>query len=110
MSRADFYGNYPPGAANDPNAPYNQPDYPTKPIDVYVEQILFKEAHLNEADYDPNNEEFIDLKESYNEECATPLELINRFKKCLESDKFPPNKDYWIKQCEGWTETDTIVE
>lgn len=110
MYQADFYGNYPPGAANDLSAPYNQVDLPTKEADVYVEQILSKEAHLHEAEYDPYEEDFTDLRESYKEECETPLELINKFKKVLETGKLPTDKDYWIDQCKGWIETETTVE
>lgn len=109
-SKADFYGNYPPGAANDPNAPYNQEDNPTKEVDVYYSQILSKDVHLNEAEYDPYDEEFINLVDSYNKECASPIELINKLKTILETGKLPIHKDYWLKQCEGWVETDTETD
>ena len=34
--RDNFMGNYPPGAANDPNAPWNQKDPPEKLFSVTV--------------------------------------------------------------------------
>lgn len=109
-SKADFYGNYPPGAANDLSAPYNQVDLPTKEVDVLCSQTLDKDVHLNKADYDPYEEDFVDLKDSYEEEAETPLSIINKFKKVLETGKLPTHKDYWIDQCKGWTDTETIVE
>lgn len=110
MHQSNFYGNYSPGTAKDPSAPWNQVDLPTKEAEVYVEQILSKEAHLCEAEYDPYEEDFTDLRESYKEECETPIELINKFKSVLESGKIPYNKEYWIEQCKGWSETETTVE
>ena len=52
--------NYPPGAANDPNAPYNQEDPPV--VEVTVRETLIKETSIssccghwvNDYEYDPD--------------------------------------------------------
>ena len=52
--------NYPPGAANDPNAPYNQEDPPV--VEVTVREMLIKETSIssccghwvNDYEYDPD--------------------------------------------------------
>lgn len=44
--------NYPPGAANDPNAPYNQCENPEVEIDVTVSITLSKTVKVLVTDYD----------------------------------------------------------
>lgn len=44
--------NYPPGAANDPNAPYNQVENPEVEIDVTVSITLSKTVQVLVTDYD----------------------------------------------------------
>ena len=55
--------NYPPGAANDPNAPYNQCENPEVEIDVTVSITLSKTVKVLVTDYEI--EEDVDEDGSY---------------------------------------------
>lgn len=49
-----MYDNYPPGAANDPNAPYNQPADPDPvDVDVCASYSLSKSFNISVANYIP---------------------------------------------------------
>ena len=77
--------NYPPGAANDPNAPYNQEDPPE--IDVTVKQLLVKETCILsyggheevDSEYDPTEGRYVhsqywepgNVEEDFREQCRT---------------------------------------
>ena len=96
-------GNYPPGAANDPFAPYNQPEYPEyHEHDVAASFTLDKSFTVTSTSDD---EEYIkqDLIEAY----MTPLDLINELKKRLQrelkSDQNNKRIKKLIKECDGWT-------
>ena len=122
--------NYPPGAANDPNAPYNQVEVPERDFDVLISQTLSKSTTVTTSDYIPVSEREEDFcnyysdtsntnwKEAYNESGNyTPLELIEEFKKFLEKHRPDPIIDmkeykrytFLIKECEGWVEDDIEV-
>lgn len=47
-----MYDNYPPGAANDPNAPYNQVDPEEMEIEVTVSITLSKTVKIAVTDYE----------------------------------------------------------
>lgn len=50
--------NYPPGAANDPNAPYNQSNPEAKEIEVTVSITLSKTVKISVTDYIEEAPEF----------------------------------------------------
>lgn len=96
-------GNYPPGAANDPFAPYNQPEYPEyQDYDVTASFTLDKSFTVTSSS---DNEEGI--KQDLIEDYMTPLDLINELKKRLQGElKSAPNNKRikkLIKECDGWT-------
>ena len=96
-------GNYPPGAANDPFAPYNQPEYPEyQDYDVTASFTLDKSFTVNSSSEDEEG-----IKQDLIEDYMTPLDLINELKKRLqgELESAPNNKriQKLIKECDGWT-------
>ena len=48
-----MYDNYPPGAAHDPNAPYNEPLIPEKDFDVEVTITMSKVVTITTDNYVP---------------------------------------------------------
>ena len=95
-------GNYPAGAANDPFAPYNQPEYPDyQEHDVTASFTLDKSFTVTST---PDDEE--DIKQDLIEAYMTPLDLINELKKRLqgelESDTNNKRIKKLIKECDGW--------
>ena len=48
-----FGDNYPPGAANDPNAPYNEVEVPEADFEVTCSQSLSRTATVTTTDYNP---------------------------------------------------------
>lgn len=64
---------YPPGAANDPNAPYNQKEQESINIDVCVSCTLSKSTTIK------GNSEVDDLKDMYEEQEYTIPELLDEF-------------------------------
>lgn len=48
-----MYDNYPPGAANDPNAPYNEPLIPERDFDVEVTITMSKVVTITTDNYVP---------------------------------------------------------
>ena len=48
-----MYDNYPPGAANDPNAPYNEPVIPERDFDVEVTITMSKVVTITTDNYVP---------------------------------------------------------
>lgn len=96
-------GNYPPGAANDPSAPYNQPEDPElQDYDVTASFILDKSFTVTSSSDDEEG-----IKHDLIEDYMTPLDLINELKKRLqgELELDPTNKAIksLIKECDGWT-------
>lgn len=96
-------GNYPPGAANDPFAPYNQPEYPDyQEHDVTASFTLDKSFTLTSISDDEE-----DIKQDLIEAYMTPLDLIKELKKRLQRElKSAPNNKRikkLIKECDGWT-------
>jgi len=79
--------NYPPGAANDPRAPWNQPEWPE--IDIRVEAKLVKEtvvqgsgSHtVTECEIEPDGtksyisftESDDDVRELFDDQCRNPM-------------------------------------
>ena len=70
-------GNYPPGAANDPSAPYNQPEYPE-----YQDYDVTASFELNKSfTVTSSSDEEEGIKQDLIEDYMTPLDLINELKK-----------------------------
>ncbi len=70
-------GNYPPGTANDPSAPYNQPEYPEyQDYDVTASFVLDKSFTVSSS-----SDEEEGIKQDLIEDYMTPLDLINELKK-----------------------------
>ena len=95
--------NYPPGAANDPFAPYNQPEYPEyQEHDVAASFTLDKSFTFTSTSDDEE-----DIKQDLIEAYMTPLDLINELKKRLQrelkSDPYNKRIKKLIKECDGWT-------
>lgn len=122
--------NYPPGAANDPNAPYNQVEVPERDFDVLISQTLSKSTSVETNDYIPVSEREEDFNNSYCDTSDTDwkkvysdygrytaLELIEEFKKLLQENlpnlKEDPKKyrkyKNLIEECEGWVEDDIEI-
>ena len=124
-----YYGEsayYPAGAYNDPNAPWNQSEPPERDFDVTVRTTLVKDDIITTSAYQPEydeedgvtyaNTDDVDWKDEYHACCNTPLELICKFKECLEFMR--DNGIKWkgnnlkslIDECDGWKEEDLEVE
>ena len=73
-------GDYPPGAANDPNAPYNQKEQEPVDIDVCVSCTLSKSTTIE------SNPEVDDLKDIYEQQEYTIPELLDEFIKILKKE------------------------
>lgn len=101
--------NYPPMTQSQwDEAPFNEVDPPKKEVTVCCSQSLSKSVNIL-ADYDDYNEDFINLNYDYNQQHLTPLEIIEEFKKALENGEIPKNKQYWIDECKGWINDETVV-
>ena len=73
-------GDYPPGAENDPNAPYNQKEQEPVDIDVCVSCTLSKSTTIE------GNPEVDDLKDIYEQQEYTIPELLDEFIKILKKE------------------------
>ena len=128
--------NYPPGAAHDPNAPWNQSDPKEKEFDLHCYQTIdkvmpiFSTDYIEEVDeeYDDEGHKFrtcvystndIDWAEEFkNNGYHTPLELLGLFKQYLndiQNNTKNANYNPWeikhlIAECEDWQESETIYE
>lgn len=118
-------GNYPPGAENDPSAPYNRAEVPERDFDVFISQTLSKETYVTTTDYiyvNDKQDEYedtsdTDWEEAYKQCHMTPLEIIKEFKKYLESHRSDPitnmseyrRERYLIEECENWCEDETEI-
>ena len=124
--------NYPPGA-DTPQAPWNQEETPEKDFNVTVYQSLKKNTTVTTNNYieerciEPENgfyevienTENINWSDEYSDnEHYTPLQLINLFKRYLESElgdtvrisKFPSYLKHLVKECDNWVEEDFYIE
>lgn len=97
MREADYY---PPGAYNDPNAPWNEPSIPEIEFEVTISQTLSKGTNVTTNDYTPqcdmgeedgigycnkwNDTSNTDWKKAYEDEHFTPLELIGKLREYVE--------------------------
>ena len=122
--------NYPPGAANDPNAPYNEVPMPEVEVKVtaklYKETVVFAEKHdCVEYEIDPDTgrrvgihyTECDDVREAYEDQEYTPDEIMqNCIKVCQELIKEQKpwfahvNIQKLMDSCEGWAQEELEVE
>ena len=125
-------GNYPPGAINDPNAPWNEKETPEKEFEVCITQTLSKTVKVTTNNYipdggvDDDGHYYLDAdtsdtnwREVYKNSHYTPLELIEKFRDFLKSTLQDPlggtlkyaHRIMLIEECENWIEDETeIVE
>ncbi len=117
---------YPAGAYNDPYAPYNWPENDPEEFDCFVSQTLskttgiFTDQYIAEwdgeqgVDYDLSE---VDWPNEYHaNDHYTPLQLIELFKKELESKlelADNPKEQKWckfmIEECSNWTEDECEI-
>ena len=115
--RNDFIGNYPPGAANDPEAPWNQEDPPEKLFSITVSCSLSKDVDVASTDYN-DYDELECPWDDYIESEYTPSEIIEFAKQCAEY--MLSNKDFKVKSkyglkkmidsCTGWNTDEENAE
>lgn len=107
--RDDFMGNYPPGAANNSDAPWNQKDPPEKSFSVAVSCSLSKDVDVASINYD-NNDILNCPWDDYAASEYTPSEIIEFAKQCAEymlsNRDFKVKSKYGLKKmidsCIGW--------
>ena len=122
--------NYPPGAANDPRAPYNE--RPLKEVDVTVKTSLIKETvvetseghYVRETEIEPDGsrstigfyETDEDLKEAFLNAHRSAIQIIRDCEKIAKA-LLADGKRFFagiyipilIDDCEDWEEEETIV-
>lgn len=106
--------NYPPGAANDPFAPYNEPE--DVEMEVLVEQRLEKtDVVLVRDKYHVWNRE--DLEGYYRNQHRTALETISACEKVIEKLVADGHKWYartnlteLLQDCKDWEEVEFEVK
>lgn len=122
--------NYPPGAANDPHAPYNE--RPLEEIDVTVKTILIKETVVEtseghmvcETEIEPDGtrshvsffEPDVDLKETFLNAHRSAIQIIRDCEKICKALLADGNRFFasiyiptLIDDCEGWEEEEIII-
>lgn len=120
-------GNYPPGVSDrTPDAPWNWPENDPEPFDAEIQQTLHKVVEVYTAQYiaEGDDEGYVDYdlsevdwpNEYSNDGHYTPLELINMYKKELETklelteSKAEQRKyKHLIEECSNWEEVETDI-
>lgn len=122
--------NYPPGAANDPNAPYNEVPMPEVEVKVKTvmtkETVVYAETHTCvEYEIDPDTgrrvgysyTECDDEEAAYRDQEYTPSEIMsNCIKICQQLIKDQKrwyahvNIQKLMDSCDGWEEEELEVE
>jgi hypothetical protein len=88
--------NYPPGAANDPNAPYNEVEIPEREFDVTISMSLSRTVQCYTNKYIPEVDEenghlYVDTSDTpwsevYGDNHKTIPELLEELKKYIQKD------------------------
>lgn len=124
MRDSDYY---PPGAYNDPNAPYNEVEVPEKEFEVTISQSLSKNTSIYTQDYMPEYDEEdghiyadtsqTDWKQAYKDNAMTPLDIIQNCEKIakalLEQGQTRFAGVYLktlVEECQDWDEDELDVE
>lgn len=77
--------NYPPGAAYDPSAPYNEVNTPYEDFDVELSYNLYRDATINTNEYEGDYRYYGDIQKDYEANYMTPLAIIQEYQKyCKE--------------------------
>ena len=124
--------NYPMGAANDPSAPYNEPEWPE--IEVTARATLVKETVVlgsgthtcTECEIEPDgsrsyvsfSESDDDVRELFRDQEKSPIELITALERIvtqlMKAQKLRFYARYNLSEllnaCDGWEEIELIVE
>lgn len=123
--------NYPPGAANDPRAPYNEPEWPE--IEVTAKATLVKETVVlgsgthtcTECEIEPDGsrsyssftESDDDVNELFREQEMTPAEIFRKCEKVVNQLVEDGKLSYagvslkrLLDALDGWEETELNVE
>ena len=119
--------NYPPGAANDPNAPYNEVEVPEREFDVTISMSLSRTVQCYTNKYIPeidkeNGHLYVDTSgtpwsEVYGDNHKTIPELLEELKKYIQKDldnladdetkmdkAFHRRRlEFLLTECEDWT-------
>ena len=123
--------NYPPGAASDPRAPYNEPQWPD--VDVTVKAVLVKETviqspgthYVTECEIEPDGsrsyvsfeESNEDVRELFDDQCRNPMKLIIALEKIIKKLQEERNLLWYagynlfdlLADCDGWNEEELEV-
>ena len=122
--------NYPPGAANDPHAPYNE--RPLEEIDVTVKTSLIKETVVEtseghmvcESEIEPDGtrshvsffEPDVDLKESFLNAHRSAIQIIRDCEKIAKTLLADGNRFFasiyiptLIDDCQDWEEEKIVI-
>ena len=122
--------NYPPGAANDPNAPYNEEDAPEVDVTVTAKMVKLtwiesSGAHLvKESEREPDGSisrnwywEYPDLEEDYRNQSRTLKQALDACCKVLEQLKKDGQRWYagvyiptLLDECDEWDCEEFTVE
>lgn len=113
-------GNCPMGTEYSKDAPWNKEELPIETFDVCVSSTLSKAVYVNTNDYtlDDDYYDTFDTNwiEAYsNDGHYTPIQLIQLFKKYLQSnlDKVNLTKKtfykHLIEECESWVEDELVI-
>lgn len=122
------YDNYPQGAANDPNAPWNEYEPSDKDFFVWVTPHIQKCTTITTNDYVETVEEdedgyYDDIDTSktdwdkhYNDQEVNILAMLDKLKEYVEKDieqlkahgkRIPYELRNLLKSCQGWEEVDS---
>ena len=129
MRREEDY--YPPGAYNDPDAPWNQPAIPEEDFEVTISQTFSKTVIVTTDDYVPEkgyDEDtgscytYADTEETYweqifNQQHFKIQDLLSELKKYILEDIKNTGKntgkgmylEKLLEACDGWTEDECEV-
>ena len=122
--------NYPPGAANDPRAPYNEP--PTEEVEVTVKTRLVKETVVEtpeghmvcETEIEPDGtrshmsffEPDVDLKEAFKNEHRSAIQVIRDCETICRELVRCGNVNFagiylptFINDCNDWEEEEIVI-
>lgn len=118
--------NYPPGAAHDPNAPYNEVEVPEREFDVTISMSLSRTVQCYTNKYIPEIDEenghlYVDTSDTpwsevYGDDHKTIMELLEELKKYIQKDLDNLNNDdtkmnkafhrrrleFLLTECDDW--------
>lgn len=104
--------NYPPGAAHDPDAPYNEPI--ARDVDITVSATMVKETSLMLKPFVDHHD--VDIGNEFIEQCRTPEQIIEDCMRICRELIMSGCRIYAgirlmdLKQdCEGWAMEDINV-